>query len=247
MGPYLLVRVGLGAMPEGARWAGASIAALGVVSLAYGGLCAMAQRDLRRFVAYASIAASGATLFGVAAFTAQGLQGALVGMFARGLGAAMLMGVASILDRRLGTSKLALLGGLAAEAPRLASLAALGLATSLGVPCLIGFWGAFFALLGGFGRHPVLGVLLALAIVATAAAHLRVARMLLLGRFDDAWRRSAALQPFGGRLPDASARDLAALVPIALLALLLGLWPTPLLSATGAGASDAAAMVEPPR
>ena len=65
LGPYLLVRVGLGAMPEGARWAGASIAALGVLSMGYGGLCAMAQRDLRRFVAYASIASAGGTLFGV--------------------------------------------------------------------------------------------------------------------------------------------------------------------------------------
>ena len=245
LGPYVLVRVGLGAVPEGARWAGASIAALGVVSVAYGGLCAMAQRDLRRFVAYVSIAGAGATLFGVAAFTQQGLQGALVGMFARGMAAAMLVGVVATLDRRLHTSALARMGGLAAEAPALSCVLALGLATSVGVPCLVGFWGQFLAMLGGFGHHPVLATILAVAIVASAAAHLRVARLLLLGRLDEAWRRSAALQPFAGRLPDPSPRELAALVPIALLAVLLGFWPTPLLAATAAGARDVSATVEP--
>jgi hypothetical protein len=72
LGPYLLVRVGLGAMPEGARWAGPSLAALGVLSVAYGSFCAMAQRDLRRFVAYSTVASAGAWLFGVAGFTPQG-------------------------------------------------------------------------------------------------------------------------------------------------------------------------------
>ncbi len=246
VGPYLLVRVGLGAMPEGARWAGASIAVLGVVSAAYGGLCAMAQRDLRRFVAYVSIGGAGATLFAIASFTTQGLEGAVGGMFARGLGAALLVGTVAMLERRLRTSALAQLSGLTSEAPAMAAVLALGLAGSLGVPCLVGFWPPFLALLGGFARHPVLAVLLALAIVASAAAHLRVARLVLLGTFDVAWRRSLALKPFRGGLPDATPRELAALVPVAVVALLLGLWPTPLLSATAAGARDAAAAVEPP-
>ena len=142
LGPYLLVRVGLGAMPEGARWAGASMAALGVLSVAYGGLCAMAQRDLRRFVAYASIASGGACLFGVGAFTSQGIAGAVAGLFAHGLAAAMLLGVAGALERRLRTCELASLGGLAGEAPALAAVTATGLAVSLGVPALGGLLGA---------------------------------------------------------------------------------------------------------
>jgi len=216
------------------------------VSAAYGWLCAMAQRDLRRFVAYVSVGGAGATLFGIASFTTQGLEGAVGGMFARGLGAALLVGTVAMLERRLRTSALAQLSGLTAEAPAMATVLALGLAGSLGVPCLAGFWAPFLALLGGFARHPVLGVLLALAIVSAAAAHLRVARLVLLGTFDVAWRRSLALKPFRGSLPDATPRELAALVPVAVVALLLGLWPTPLLSATAAGARDAAAAVEPP-
>jgi NADH-quinone oxidoreductase subunit M len=245
LGPYLLVRVGLGAMPEGARWAGASLAALGALSVAYGGLCAMAQRDLRRFVAYASIAGSGACLFGVGSFTPQGLAGAVTGLFAHGLSAAMLLGVAGAMARRVQTCDLAKLRGLAGETPALAVVTVVGLAVSLGVPPLVGFWGPLLALLGGFARHPVLALVMALALVALASAHLRVGRMMLLGGVDAAWRRSSLLQPFGGRLPDLTPPELAALVPLAVLALLLGVWPVPMLSSIAAGVRDASVTVDP--
>jgi NADH:ubiquinone oxidoreductase subunit 4 (subunit M) len=100
-------------------------------------------------------------------------------------------------------------------------------------------------LLGGFVRHPVLAVLLAAAIVASAAAHVRVARLLLLGQLDPTWRRSVPLERFGGRFPDASPRELAVLVPIAVFALLLGLWPVPLLQQIADGVRDASAAVDP--
>ncbi len=245
LGPYLLVRVGLGAMPEGARWAGASMAALGVLSVAYGGLCAMAQRDLRRFVAYASLASSGGCLFGVGAFTSQGIAGALAGLFAHGLAAAMLLGVAGALERRVRTSELDQLGGLLGETPALAAVTAMGLAVSLGVPALAGFWGPLLSLLGGFTRHPVLAAVMAMSLVASAAAHLRVGRMMLLGRAGAARRGSPLLDPFGGLIPDATPRELAAFVPLALLALLLGLWPVPLLSSMAAGVRDVSTTVEP--
>jgi NADH-quinone oxidoreductase subunit M len=246
LGPYLLVRVGLGAMPEGARWAGASMAALGVLSVAYGGLCAMAQRDLRRFVAYASLATSGACLFGIGAFTTQGIAGALAGLFAHGLAAAMLLGVAGALERRVGTSELAELGGMLTETPALAAVTAVGLAVSLGVPALAGFWGPLLALLGGFTRHPVLAAVMAMTLVASAAAHLRVGRMMLLSRPGVARRRRALLSALGGLVPDATPRELAAFVPLAVLALLLGLWPVPLLSTVAAGVRDVSNTVEPP-
>lgn len=244
-GPYLLVRVGLGAMPEGARWAGASIAALGVLGVAYGSLCAMAQRDLRRFVAYASIASSGVCLFGIGAFTPQGIAGAVAGLFAHGVAAALLLGVAAALETRIKTSAFQRVGGLASETPRLAAMAGLGLAVSLGVPGLVGFWGPLLVLLGGFARHPALAMVLAASLVAAAAAHLRVAQRLLGGRLDDDWRHSAYLEPFGGRIPDAFGRELNALAPLVVLALLLGLAPAPLLSPMSSSVRDVSSTVDP--
>jgi NADH-quinone oxidoreductase subunit M len=245
LGPYLLMRVGLGSMPEGARWAGSSMSALGVLGVVYGAFCAMAQRDVRGFVAYASVANAGVCLFGIGSLTPQGIAAAVAGMFAHGLGVAMLLGFASALERRVHTSELSRLGGLAVETPALGAIAGIGLAVSLGVPGLAGFWGALLSLLGGFVRHPVLALLMAAAFIASADAHMRVARRCLLGRVHAAWRRSRLLEPFGGRFPDASRRELVALVPLAVLALLLGVWPAPLLTPLAAAVRDVSAAVDP--
>jgi NADH-quinone oxidoreductase subunit M len=196
-------------------------------------------------VAYATIATGGACVFGVGALTAQGIAGALAGLFAHGLAAAMLLGVAGALERRLRTCDLARLGGLAEEAPVLACLTGLGLALSLGVPLLAGFWGPLLVLLGTFAHHPALAAVMAAALVASAAAHLRVGRMMLLGKADLAQRGSSPLGPLGRRMPDALPGELGILVPLALLALLLGVWPGPLLSSMAAGVHDAGAAVEP--
>jgi NADH-quinone oxidoreductase subunit M len=240
LGPYLLVRVGLGALPEGARWAEPSLAALGVLGVAYGSLCAMAQHSLRKFVAYASIASAGACLFGVAGFTPQGMAGTVTGLFAHGLSAAMLMVAIAALEHRVRSSDLARLAGVARRAPVLGLLIAVALALSLGVPGLAGFWGMLLVLAGGFARHPVLAVLLAASLVASAAAHVRVARCMLFER-----DRPAPLASAPVPVPDAAPRELAVLVSLAALALLLGVWPVPLLTQIAGGVRDAASSVDP--
>jgi NADH:ubiquinone oxidoreductase subunit 4 (subunit M) len=82
--------------------------------------------------------------------------------------------------------------------------------------------------------------------VILAVAHLRVARMTLLGRFDEAWRGSAALEVYRGTMPDLSSRELAALASLALLVVAVGVWPTPLLSAMASSLRDVSTTVEPP-
>jgi NADH-quinone oxidoreductase subunit M len=245
LGPYLLLRVGFGAAPEGARWMGPSIAALGVLSAGWGALCAMAQRDLRRFFAYATLTNAGACLYGIGALTPQGIGGAVAGLFAHGLAAALFLGFASALEQRVHTCHAARFGGLAGETPGLATLASVGLAVSVGVPGLVGSWGVLLPLLGGFAWHPGLALLLGAVLIVSVAAHGRIARLVLLGKVDPAWRKSLDLHPYGGRFPDATPFEIAALVPIAALSLLLGVWPAPLLSSIGAGARDAAESVNP--
>ncbi|MGO9837514.1 MAG: complex I subunit 4 family protein [Polyangiaceae bacterium] len=245
LGPYLLVRVGFGAVPEGARWMGASIAALGVLTAGWGALCAMAQRDLRRFFAYATLTSTGTCLYGIGALTPEGITGAIAGSFAHGLAAVLILGFAAALDQRVHTCHAGRFGGLAGETPRLATIAVVGLAVSVGAPGLVGSWGALLSLLGGFVWHPALAVLLAMVLVVSVAAHARIARLVLLGSVDPAWRSSADLEPYGGRFPDATPSEIAALVPVAVLALLLGVWPAPLLSTIGVGARDAGEAVNP--
>jgi NADH-quinone oxidoreductase subunit M len=245
LGPYLLVRIGMGAVGEGAAWAGPWVATLGVLSAFYGAFAAIAQRTLRRFIAFATLASTGACVFGIGSLTAEAVGGALAGLFAHGIAASLLLGVAGALEARPAgagphqTTRPVITRvqplALVKRAPRLAALLGVGLAVSLGAPCLAGFWGPLLVLLGGFARHPVMGLVLAVSLVALAAAHVRVARVVLLEP-----PASGTRSP----LPDAGARELAGMVPLVVLALLLGVWPVPLLSQVASGAIDASAGAE---
>ncbi len=239
LGPYLLLRVGIEAVPDGARWAGASVAALGGVTAAWGALGAMAQRDLRRFAGYAVLGNVGLATFGVGALNPQGVSGGVAGLFAHGAAAVLLLATAAALERRARTSDTVRLQGLVGDAPVLAVVLAVGLATSLGAPALAGSWALLLTLLGGFVRHPFVGLILAASLVVSAAAHVRVARSLFFDRLDPAWRQSRRLEPFGGRLPDATPLEMAALVPLAALVVALGLWPAPMLAPLDRAARDA--------
>jgi NADH-quinone oxidoreductase subunit M len=200
---------------------------------------------LRRFAAYASVASAGACLFGVAGFAPQGLAGAVAGAFAHGLAAAVLLGASVVIEERAKTSELARAASVISQAPRLGILVGFGLALSLGVPGLASFWGTLLVLLGGFALHPVLALLLAAGLVASAAAHARVARLLLIGRGALPYRHSFPGEALGSGLPDATPSDLAALVPVAAIALLLGVWPVPLLAQIADGVRDVSVAVEP--
>ena len=82
-------------------------------------------------------------------------------------------------------------------------------------PASSGSWGVLLTFVGGFVRHPLLALILAASLVASAAAHARMARLLLFEPVDPGWRKSRSLEPFGGRLPDATSLEMLALVPIA--------------------------------
>jgi len=245
LGPYLLVRVGLGAVPEGARWAGASVAALGAFGAAWGALCAMVQPDLRRFVAYATISGGGVCLYGIGALTPEGIAGGGFALFAHGVASVLLLGVTVGIEQRVHTSDTTRLGDLSVETPVLALLMAVGLGVSAGVPGLVGSWGILLSLLGGFVRYPAIAVVVAGALVVSTAAHLRIARAVLLARANAPWRARADLVLFGGRLPDATWTEILALVPAATVALVLGIWPAPLLASIAVSARDCSALVDP--
>lgn len=245
LGPYLLLRVGLGAVPEGARWAGASVATLAAIAALWASLCALVQTDLRRFAAYAAVAGGAMSLYGVASLTPEGIAGAGLLLFARGLSSALLMGVAAAITKRVGATGSGAVAGLGREAPVLAGLGALALGVSAAVPGLVGGWGVFLVMLGGFVRYPILALVLSAALVVSAAAHLRFARALILAPAARGPLEIGALAPFGGRMPDATFAELTALLPLALLAVALGLWPAPILSSIAVEAHDVSVAVDP--
>ena len=151
MGGYGLMRVAIPYAPEGFKAAAPIIAALGIVGIVYGALMAFAQIDLKRLVAYSSVAHMGFVLVGISTGTALGFAGAILAMVSHGLVAGLLFLLVGSLYDRTHTREIARFGGLGASVPRWATLFTFATLASLGLPGLSGFPGEFLAFIEGFG------------------------------------------------------------------------------------------------
>jgi NADH-quinone oxidoreductase subunit M len=131
-------------------------------------------------------------------------------------------------------------GGLAAVMPKYAAVFGLAFMASLGLPGLSGFVGEALVFLGAFPVHRGLTLTAALALVIGAAYHLNAIQKIHFGRFNEAWRDV---------LPgnDLSPRELATLVPLALIVLVLGFWPMPLINLVGGGVAGLVALLDAAR
>ncbi len=235
MGTYGLVRIALPVLPEGARVVAPYLAALGVVGVLWGALACLAQRDLKRLVAYSSVSHMGFVLLGVATLTEAGVNGALFANVAHGLITGLLFFLVGAVKVRHGTTDMDVLGGgLYARAPRLGGLLAFGAVASLGLPGLAGFWGEMLAMLGAYrpaagldrGLYLVLMALAGLGTVLAAAYLLRMVRRVDQGVGPTAWQERPVL--------DAGAAEVVVWAPLVLATVLLGVWPALLLDVTSA-------------
>lgn len=218
VGGYGLLRYGVLLFPEQSGKAGAALAAIGVVQLFYGALLSLAQRDLRRLIAYASLSQTGFVLLGIASLNEVGLQGAVFQLVAQGLIVALMLFIAGSLQERTGTAQLSELGGLARPLPFTSGIllaAALALA---GTPGLAGFTGRLLPLLGMFGVMKGWAAAAAAGVIVSGVC---IVRGVLTVSFGPVAEKNAALR---------DARFIEAVPMIALLALvvLLGIYPSTL-------------------
>lgn len=233
MGTYGLVRIAVPILPEGARELAPYLAAFATVGIIYGSLACLAQRDLKRLIAYSSVGHMGFVLLGIATLTPVGINGALFANVAHGLITGLLFFLAGAIKDRHDTSEMAALGGgLYARLPRLGGLLAFAAVASLGLPGLAGFWGEVLALLGAYEPaaaldRPLFLVLMAVAglgTVLTASYLLVLVRRVAMGEPEERWRASD--------LSDVRTIEWVSWVPLVALILLAGLWPKVLLGVT---------------
>ncbi|GAB1824396.1 complex I subunit 4 family protein [Herbidospora sp. RD11066] len=231
MGTYGFARVAIPILPEGAAAVAPWLGALAVVGIVYGALACLAQRDLKRLIAYSSVGHMGFVLLGFATLTPVGINAALYGNVAHGLITGLLFFLVGALKERHGTSDLDELGsGLLGRLPHVGSLLTFACVASLGLPGLAGFWGEMLALQGAY--EPAAGlprplfvtfmVIGGLGAVLTAAYFLVMLARLTHG-------------PWGGPGPrpkDATRVELTAWVPLVVLILVFGVWPSALLGLT---------------
>jgi NADH-quinone oxidoreductase subunit M len=233
MGTYGFIRVAVPAAPEGARTLAPWLGLLAVVGIIYGALACLAQRDLKRMIAYSSIGHMGFVLLGIATLTPVGLNAALFGNVAHGLITGLLFFVAGAIKERYGTGDLNVIGGgMLAKAPYLASILTFASVASLGLPGLAGFWGEMLALLGAYQPHAGLPratfvtfmALGGLGAVLTAAYFLRLLSRITHGPVAERWVRT--------RFADVRSYELLAWTPLITATLFIGIWPKTLLSLT---------------
>jgi NADH-quinone oxidoreductase subunit M len=233
MGTYGLIRVAVPAAPDGAHALAPWLGLLAVAGIVYGSLVCLAQRDLKRMIAYSSIGHMGFVLLGIATLTPVGLNAALFGNVAHGLITGLLFFLAGAVRERYGTADLDELGGgMLAKAPYLASILTFAAVASLGLPGLAGFWGEALALLGAYHPHAGLPRATYVTFMAvggvgallTAAYFLRMLARLTHGAVDERWLRT--------RFADVRSHELLAWTPLITATLFIGLWPNTLLTLT---------------
>jgi NADH-quinone oxidoreductase subunit M len=150
LGTYGFVRIALPILPEAAvKWA-PWIGLLAVIGIIYGALGCLAQTDMKRLIAFSSVAHMGFVMLGIATLTDFGINAAIFGMVAHGLITGMLFFIAGSVKERFHTLEIRKLGGLLIQAPRMGWILGFCTMASLGLPGLAGFWGEFPAILASY-------------------------------------------------------------------------------------------------
>jgi NADH-quinone oxidoreductase subunit M len=208
---------------------------LGVLSILYGALSALAQRDIKRIVAFASISHLGFIVLGIFTLNIDGLNGAIIQMVNHGIIIAALFICVGAYEARFATRDLRTLGGLAKPMPIMAGLFLVAALAGLGMPLLNSFVGEFLTLLGAFQVSPAWAVVASLGVVLACWYMLRLYQGVTQGRLQlpNGQVEGAATKTVArlGHL-DAGAVELAVLAPLVALILVIGVYPGPVIRYT---------------
>jgi len=222
MGVYGILRICYSILPAGFAWFVPYLVIIAFINIVYGAFCAMAQTDMKKMIAYSSINHMGYCLLGIAAVSSTGFNGAVLQMINHGIITGMLFLLVGVLYERAHTRDIAAFGGLGAKVPVFAALMAMACFASLGLPGLAGFISEFMCFLGAFPVWKMWTILSVAGILITAAFFLRMIQKVFLGPFNEKW----------AGLTDINTRELIAIVPLAVLTLLFGIWPKLVLDLT---------------
>ena len=227
IGGYGILRTAYSIFPEGALYYSFWIAVLGVVSIGYAALNALAMQDLKRMIAYASIAHMGYFLLGIASLTHAGIHGALYQLISHGLVTALLFLVISVLDDRTNNRNLENYSGLALIMPDYTAITMIAFLAALGLPGFSGFIAELLILLGALQATtftPWIVLVGAIGIFLNAIYFIWTLQRVFWGKFS---LRFPAWQVL---LKDLSIREYSMFIPLIASILLLGIFPDLLLN-----------------
>ena len=233
MGGYGFIRFALPLAPATAHAAAPVLATLGIVAIVYGALMALAQTDLKRLVAYSSVAHMGFVVLAISIGSKLALTAAVLVMVAHGLTSALLFLLVGLLQDRTHTRDIARFGGLLRAVPGWGTALTFGLLASLGLPGLAGFPGEVASMLEGFRAYGWWMTVVAVGVVLAGAYNLRALRRVAHGPLADEWRS----------MRDLDLRETLAIVPLVIGIVALGVWPSLVSSAVASVAETIAKML----
>ena len=219
MGTYGILRILYPIVPDATVSFAWFIALIGMINIVYGAFCAMAQKDLKKLVAYSSISHMGYVMLGMEAMTDAGIQGAVFQMFNHGTITAMLFLLVGVIYDRAHHREINGFGGLANVMPKYLGVFMLAFFASMGLPGMSGFISEMMVFIGAFQVYKVYTIIAIGGIIITAAYLLWTLQRMFFGDTN----------PKYVDIPDINARELFTLVPLGIIVIFLGIHPHPIL------------------
>ena len=223
MGGYGFLRFSLPMFPVASEMFAPLVFAMSGIAIVYTSLVAFAQEDMKKLIAYSSVAHMGFVTMGLFSMTTQGVQGGIFQMLSHGwISGALFLCVGVIYDR-MHTREIAAYGGLVNRMPLYAALFLLFTMANVGLPGTSGFVGEFLTILGTFQISTWTAFVAASGVILSAVYALSLYRRVTLGRIEN-----EGLE----KITDVSRRELLIIVPLAVATVLFGVWPMPILDMT---------------
>jgi NADH-quinone oxidoreductase subunit M len=225
MGGYGFLRFSLPMFPLASADFAPLMIALGIMAIIYTSLVAFAQDDMKKLIAYSSVAHMGFVTIGIFSATEQGVQGAVFQMISHGLVSAALFLAVGVIYDRMHTRAIDAYGGLADRMPVYAFVFLLFTMANVGLPGTSGFVGEFLTLLGTFRVSTAAAVFATTGVILSAVYALYLYRKVIFGKLE---------KPSLAKISDMSPREIAVMAPLVILTLLLGVYPAPVLETMAA-------------
>ena len=232
LGVYGILRINYGLMPDGVYWFSGALAVLGLINVIWGGLCALAQTDLKKLVAYSSVNHMGYSLIGMAAIVAAGeangmnlkaaqagLGGAVFQMFNHGTISAMLFILVGVIYDRAHHRDIEGFGGLAAQMPIYTGITAVAFFAGLGLPGFSGFISEAMCFIGAFPVYKGIVIASTIGILLNAAYFLWAFQRIFFGELNEKYTD----------LPEINRLELFTVVPLLVITIFFGIYPAPYL------------------
>ncbi len=229
MGGYGFLRFSLPMLPLASDQFTPLIYTLSVIAIIYTSLVALAQEDMKKLIAYSSVAHMGFVTIGIFTATQQGITGGIFQMLSHGVISAALFLCVGVVYDRIHSREIARYGGLVERMPRYALVFMVFMLGSVGLPGTSGFIGEFLVLVGAFQDNTWVALLATTGIILGAAYMLYLYRRVIFGKLEKAHLKD---------ILDLDMREVAVFAPLVVLVLWMGLWPQPFLDVMDASVTN---------